>query len=264
MTDRPIIFSGPMVRAILREINFPGTGKTQTRRIAKGVPDMPSANCHPAHIQKYPAPYLDAYCGDKRTPNNPRGMSQRWCWWQVDDRQCLPTFKVPYVPGDRLWVRETWAPLDRLTHNDPGCDALINGGFYRADQSTIEGEISRWTPAIHMPRRASRITLDVAEVRVQRLQDITESDAIAEGIHEQDVILGANCNGGVHREETGIRYFNGTEDDDFSGHVGAADAFAELWDGINAKRGFGWDVNPWVVAVTFLPRRGNIDGGGHG
>ena len=106
MRERPIIFNTPMVRAILA-----GT-KMQTRRPVKAMPTEPGAECHPRHKQKHPAPYFDAYCGQRKTDANPRGMNDEWCWWQVDDRQCLPVVRCPYgLPGDRLWVRESFMPI---------------------------------------------------------------------------------------------------------------------------------------------------------
>lgn len=182
MTDKPILFSGPMVRAILREIRKPGTGKTQTRRIHKSIPI-----------------------------SEPQQFSH----------------------GDRLWVRETWAQLDALTHIDAGSQALTDGFFYRADESTVNGEISRWTPSIHMPRWASRITLKVTDVRVQRLQEISREDCVAEG-----------CKGFVSNDGEDVE----TPEEEFSA----------LWDSLNAERA-PWADNPWVVAVTFRPHLTNID-----
>jgi hypothetical protein len=99
--------------------------------------------------------------------------------------------------------------------------------FYKAEASDPEG--ARWKPSIHMPRWASRILLEVTEVRVQRLQDISEEDADAEGVQvDLDVI---------DRIPYPAHPFK--------------DAFVKLWDTINAKRGHGWETNPWVWAVSF-------------
>jgi hypothetical protein len=193
--------------------------KTQTRRIVKPQPpEQPLPNCHPKNSAKHPAPYLDAYCNKLKTATNPRGMSDLWCWWQVDDRQCLPTFRCPYgQPGDRLWVRETWAP-----HADMPTRAAIyrcdRGGDYQ-DTTTPN---FRWSPSIHMPRWASRITLEIVSVRVERLNDISTEDAELEG-----------CNRFV----------------DSSGSYDARVQFCELWESIN---GVGsWDLNPWVWVIEF-------------
>lgn len=118
-------------------------------------------------------------------------------------------------PGDRLWVRETWAQHPEV----PG------EWMYRADrgvdyQGAAQG-LFKWIPSIHMIRKASRITLEIESVRVERVQEITPNDCRAEGIG-----------------------------DDFN-DVGARYCFGQLWNSINEHRGFGWDVNPWVWAITF-------------
>lgn len=195
MKERPILFSGPMVRAILA-----GT-KTQTRRmvrpgvLADGWPDVP--------------PLAIAYAAER----------------------------CPYgVPGDRLWVRETFA-------GDDCC-----GYVYRADHENAdlragdlddgEQSIRRWSPSIHMPRAASRLDLEISAVRVERLQDISEADAQAEGVEP------------FFTRFSGI----GREQRITSGEL-AADAerrasFAVLWDEINGDRAL-WISNPWVWALSF-------------
>lgn len=199
MTDRPILFSGPMVRALL------DSRKTQTRR-----------------------------------PVSPRNCT-------VMGGRLLPIWK----PGDRLWVREAWAPLSDCFCADPGTTALICGGFHRADYSEglrqDDGSLVRWRPSIHMPRSASRLTLIVTDVRVQRLQDISKADAIAEGI---DLRGSAGLCGWRSYRETGRAQRNFAD---------PRDSFQTLWDSINAKRAQGWDANPWVVATAFQPIADNID-----
>jgi hypothetical protein len=132
-------------------------------------------------------------------------------------------------PGDRLWVREAWA----RTSIAPILDTIENPVvvYRECDNRCDYG--GPWRPSIHMPRWASRITLEVTEVRVQRLQEIGEEDAEAEG-------------------------WPAAEDRATAGVAEIRDAypigwFAALWDGLNAKRGYGWDVNPWIVALTFEP-----------
>lgn len=185
MRERPILFSGPMVRAILD-----GT-KTQTRRVAMHT----VCGVRVARLAYDPAPDVCA---------------------------------CPYgVPGDRLWVRETFAPFS------------TGGAVYRADKPRFspgahEVVGGSWHPSIHMPRWASRITLAITSVRVQRLQDISGADALAEGVSLDGARLG--------------------HDIDIDGGVTAAFAigrYRELWDIINAARGFGWDANPWVWVVEF-------------
>ncbi|WP_158811225.1 hypothetical protein [Beijerinckia sp. L45] len=214
MADRPIIFSAAMIRALL------AGRKTQTRRILRYQPEYTPTRLW--HVR-------DAHGG---------------CFYNtIAEVEREAVAYIPYAVGDRLYVREAWAPLDALTHNDPGSTALINRGFYRADESTVDGEISRWRPSIHMPRWASRLTLDVTDVRVQRLQDISEEDAKAEGCKT----IRDHCH-----------VFEGTAYDR-SGlcHSSAVTAFGCFWDELHGPD--AWSANPWVAAITFTVRAGNID-----
>jgi hypothetical protein len=98
-----------------------------------------------------------------------------------------------------------------------------------------------------MPRWASRITLEITGVRVERLQDISEEDALAEGICCQNVIIGCNCNNGSHTEESADRYF--FDDCNEAGYEFAIDAYAGLWESINGPG--SWELNPWVWCISF-------------
>lgn len=228
MTDRPILFSAPMVRALLN-----GT-KTQTRRILKPQPtDFQGAKVPPAGKswvnKKRDAPFFAQHHD-----------LVHWCWWDEYLDQGPDWIKVRFAKGDRLWSRETWAPLDRLTHNDPGALALSERGFYRADDGTVDGEISRWTPSIFMPRHASRLTLTVTDVRVERLQDISDADAIAEGIEAAPPEFP-----GMYLTPRGM--------------ATPMAAYMRLWDGINGVGSH--QANPFVTAYTFTVHRHNIDRG---
>jgi hypothetical protein len=109
-----------------------------------------------------------------------------------------------------------------------------------------ESEV-RWTRSIHMPRWASRIDLEITGSRVERLQDISEADAMAEGITRESVIVGANCNGGRHSEEHADRYFyDGCIDEGFESGV---DAYRDLREQINGHG--SWDENPFVWVIEF-------------
>ena len=126
-------------------------------------------------------------------------------------------------PGDLLWVRETHGIQLKLGESPDYPKGLV---VYRADlpedsNFQYEGGGSAWRPSIHMPRWASRITLEITGVRVERVQDISEKDAIAEGAA-----------------------FRKDED-------GELDAFNNIWDIINEKRGYSWDNNPWVWVIEF-------------
>lgn len=212
MKTRPILFSGPMVRALLA-----GT-KTQTRRIVKpqiaeyvqATPDV--------HPTTRTAPYLDSYCGERKTPENPRGMSREWHWWTADNRLGPHVSRCPYgVPGDRLWVRET---IRRDT--DPLGDPMHS--YCCADESVTVADAWPWKndvlPSIHMPRSLSRITLEITGVRVERLNDISESDARAEGISKNQ------C-------------------PDWH----AISDYRVLWESINGHG--SWSDNPWVWGIEF-------------
>ena len=155
--ERPILFNGPMVRAILEGC------KTQTRREIKNNPLLNAG-------------FTDEFI---LLPGN------------------ASAFVCPFgVVGDRLWVKETF-----------------------------EDDEGGWRPSIFMPRWASRITLEITDVRVQRLQEITEEDARAEGYHPK---------------------INDSLPD-----WTAKESFKILWDSLNAKRGLDWDKNPWVWALSF-------------
>lgn len=229
--EHPILFKGDMVRAIL------DGRKTQTRRVVKPVPP---ASC-----------YWDAESGLFAIGGSCLGLIRR----------------CPYgVPGDRLWVREGHAFLDFVDgYEEPG-DApfvrdvrddedQIRSVMYRADTPDFEWEEENgWRPSIHMPRWASRITLEVLSVRVQRVQEISEEDVIAEGVripsNDGGILLQMSgehkpidyCKAGTIEKGT-LRIL------DTSDFIRAH--FASLWDTINAKRGFGWDPNPWVWVVEF-------------
>ena len=194
MTERPILFSGPMVRAIL------DGRKTVTRRVVTVGDTIEERD------DGTPWPYYTTWThGEDGTPWAP----------------------CPYgKPGDRLWVRETFCLRDPDHHPE-------RGYWYAA---TDDVDNPRWTPSIHMPRRASRLTLDVTEVRVERLNAINEGDAISEGID-------ARCDHGCSSLCGCAMCIEG-------GCPTATSKFEELWDAINGKRA-PWSSNPWVWVVEF-------------
>ena len=243
MTDYPIIFSVPMVRALL------DGQKTQTRRVMRTQPEAFAGGVHPRHIAKHPAPYLDAYCGQRKTPENPRGMGQQWNWWTEDDC-CGPTVgKCPFgKPGDRLWVRENWQLHDRASDvcTVAYAASVNHSGWSDASHQfpdTLAGDMrarpfqEAWRPSIHMPRWASRLALVVTDIRAQRLQDISEDDAVAEGLKLAP--------GG---------WWSGAE-----GQAGTTPraAFMLLWNSIHGPA--SCNANPWVWAMTFTVHHSNID-----
>lgn len=227
MKETPILFSGPMIRAILED------RKTVTRRIVKPQP----TGLH----------YLQTMWGTSPPPD-PVEFGEKWLWREVgpdypddasDDRRC------PYgVPGDRLWVKETHCAR-YFADGRPG---------YRADyDKTRVGDVvpePKWTPSIYMPRSLSRITLEVTEVRVERLQEITISDAVAEGIELPKVRDLCRCqmdveDPGPHAPTCPWRSldFDPMED-------ARVVEYAHLWNEINGKK-VPWSSNPFVWVVSF-------------
>lgn len=227
--ERPILFSGPMVRAILEG------RKTMTRRVVKPQPPKGVTD-----IVRLCSEFVAAY------PN----------------RKAIKPFDYtatcPYgQPGDRLWVRETWRVGAWSEEGKIAVDYKADGYcrrewltvddenlFARLWQQSTDDAIAaigqreryewnpgsspcRWRPSIHMPRWASRLTLEILSVRVERVQDIRDDDAEREGVDTTNASIPGYC-----RER-----------------------FRRLWDSINAASGYGWDANPlvWVVEFRRLP-----------
>ena len=203
MKERPILFSAPMVRALLA-----GT-KTQTRRIAKPVrhPDWGNLYSPGALVREH----------------EPMHVIYRAC---------------PYgQPGDRLWVRETWAAPHSEDARPPRaiqCDWMLIHYAATEDRGGL-----LWRPSIHMPRWASRITLEITGVRVERLQNISKADAEAEGCtknHNGYYLGGPHAVSGRKQMAT------------------AQSAYRDLWESINGAG--SWEANPWVWVVAFKRAEG--------
>jgi hypothetical protein len=194
MKERPILMNAPMIRATLRDVD----PKTQTRRAIKPQP-------------------TDQY------------------FWEALSKLGRPNIKCPYgKPGDRLWVRETWANLNA---DFPTVPPYF---IYRADGAD-HGPVT-WKPSIHMPRAASRILLEITDVRVGRLNEISEADAQAEGapcnLPVDDFIEICKSAPPGHVMKTG----------ELGGHrLG----FYGIWCQINGI--LSWDANPWVWVIEFKP-----------
>ena len=217
MSEKPIIFSGAMVRAIL------DGSKTQTRRV----------------VQEQPAKgqFIDG-CH----------WNGGWAFWNGDPKGAKTCTcagpKCPYGdPGDRLWVRETFAlpPKTAYWHDDTIPHRESPDGYawavYREGWERVRP--GPWKPSIHMPRWASRINLINQRVRVERVQDISPEDCIAEGI--------------APIFKTVDDWSNGTPlPDEVLDEEAVVAAFADLWDSINGKKpGRAWDDNPCVWPVDF-------------
>lgn len=236
-TAKPIIFNTEMVRAILDD------RKTVTRRIWKDW-------------NRYVVPDMSLYDADKKTyavltfedPEHIKKVS-------MIERIC------PICPGDILYVRETFQNCCRHTVHSP----LIHSKYcYRASNESVFygcieecGTICNWKPSIHMPKEAARIWLNVTDVRVERLQDITEEQAKAEGIR------GYSKDGNLYKyavnDDWWIDYhikhrksLFGTWWQDMPRN--AKDAFSYLWNSTIKKSDldtYGWDANPWVWVIEF-------------
>jgi len=225
MTDRPIIFSAPMVRALIEGRKF------QTRRILKlagRLPDYVGGRGFTHDPTCWG--WEDSNNGDYVTIEKEDGQRMGWRDW-----------RGAYRAGDRLYVREAFQGHSAYeAHGYKPSDWGNKPIWYCADgePDPLYSASSRKRPSIHMPRWASRLTLTVTDVRVQRLQDITEDDAQAEGL---------------------VQAYEGWATDTQGRCWGptARDSFVQLFDSLH---GDGvWEANPWVVALTFDVHRGNID-----
>lgn len=228
----PILFSTPMVRAILN-----GT-KTMTRRIVKNQPGNGIEDCYarPDGLHMWTHLKVGVGCG----MGSP--------------------FSCPYgKKGDILWVRETWAETVNVNQLDdwPGRPNLkldeepednykciiyrADGEWSWCDDDGFSTERSYWKPSIFMPKAACRIFLEITDVRVERLQDISEEDCISEGILP------------VESFNSGEGKYTGQSFHNYLPHgyseVGAKDSFQSLWRSINGEE--SWNSNPWVWAISF-------------
>ncbi|GGC70410.1 hypothetical protein [Chelatococcus reniformis] len=234
MTDIPILFSAPMVRAML------DGRKTQTRRLLGSSPDI-------FYVDGEPAPVTVVHVDGERLPRIAIG-------------RVLTKHELRFAVGMRLWVREAWRLPATCDEYSPvrfvaglaerGCHGPSGFVRFEADARNAWGEpyglevpMGRLRASMHLPRSLTRLTLVVTDVRVQRLQDISEADAIAEGLTR----LPATGRWVVNR---GDQYFGGAS---FDPRV----TYAELWDSINGPG--SWASNPWVVAISFAVHRCNID-----
>lgn len=235
MRERPILFSAPMVRAILA-----GT-KTQTRRVVKEPISGWLNNANGSHK------VLDGQVFN----------------YSFDE----PLGTCPYgQPGDHLWVRETWSsdfaghyPHDRIWYaadDDRQHDIEVRNGVRGIYSPESQQFVPfRWRPSIHMPRSACRLALEITGVRVERLHKISEADAVAEGIPEESEPCeqcgdcGWLCIGGEPQQCDAP----GCGD-------GAIDGYRALWEQINGAG--SWQANPWVWVVEFSVQHPRTDGGG--
>lgn len=218
MADRPILFSGPMVRALLA-----GT-KTQTRRAFKGVEEV-----RPGYFHVF---------------GSGGGI---FCDGEAEVKHWAPSY-LRIATGDRLYVREHRRTVGMAGAFDsvPPRDFEPQAVWYVADGEAPGDEFpGKFRQGMHMPRWASRLTLTVTNVRVERLQDCSEEDARSEGIIDTGNPLGRWKNYLPEAYPPGI------------GFSSAVNSYATLWNSINGDG--AWEANPWVAAYTFTVERRNID-----
>lgn len=226
MKERPILFSAPMVRSIM------DGKKSQTRRAIRFQP--PSDEFKLSRL-------MDTTDSDKRKHIG------KLHWVKIDGvniaDETIDYFNCPHgIPGDRLWVKETTiiAPAhwndgsDSNCVDKEGCKRIVQ---YIATEPNTDGADDyklKKTPSIFMPRWASRILLEITNVRVERLNDISEEDAISEG-----------CFKFPFRDDHAYTFY----ENDKSGHATHTGAYRKLWESINGKG--SWDINPWVWCINF-------------
>lgn len=214
MRERPILFSGPMVRAIL------DGAKTQTRRalLHKGAP---------VHQARTSGAWRRLHDG-------------LWYWLREDGEVIGGGVRCPYgQPGDRLWVREAWGLNQRLGYA-PDTKRPVSARSLHFRATAPDADVGCWRPSIHMPRWASRLTLDVVSVRVERLQALSDEDIAAEGVTAEIAETLVRTTPGALRK-LGEVYHSRLADPLYRWHV--------AWTLINGRE--SWDANPWVWALTF-------------
>jgi hypothetical protein len=251
MTEHPTLFQAPMARKILD-----GT-KLQTRRVCTTRTSL--FNGGPFSRGLFDRLDFDKAWVDKGP--SPAGNPGPYLKVPLPDTDTVQRIYPRVQVGDHLWVKETFQVVydcgadcggwegeheGACEHRRVVCRATDPNGLDGYASIENDDDTPKWKPSIFMPRWASRITLEVTDVRVERVQEISAKDIVAEGAVDQphhDAILG----------KMPISSFDG------KAYVDLLSLWAAGWDSINAKRGFGWKTNPWVWAYTFK-RIGADDG----
>lgn len=233
--ERPILFSAENVRAIL------AGKKSQTRRVM--LPQPPRCVTSFMDLGCFKPCISIGAAGWDGVLGSP---AHRAALAEIDafDNECR---RCPYgVVGERLWVRESFSyrEYDPEIIND--LDPMF---WYWADGNPTRGDFTKPKPSIHMPRHASRLTLELTDVRVERLQDISGEDCQAEGVR-----IPCDPKTGNVLLDMGSRYAPARYLTSETLHEPRAlyrAHFASLFDSLNAKRGYPWDTNPWVWCLSF-------------
>lgn len=217
--EKPILFSTPTVQAILEG------RKTQTRRVVRPQSFLTSDTGY----------WFDIADQVLRNRTN-----NAW----VANRDGRTPFMPCYTPGDVLWVRETWSEV-HCTWKDtqPYMPMKFEKGrfIYKADAGNPDD--FSWKPSIYMPHKAARIFLRVTDVRVERVNDISPSDCLYEGI-SNNICYDCILERGECKPQRDVDRFCGNDEQ-------VIEQYADLWDFLYAKRGYGWNANPWVWVYEF-------------
>jgi len=218
--------------------------KTQTRRVLNPQPGACDHSLIPGEPPRFVIEGSTTHCA---VCGNGMELDHR-------RRDGVRSISLKYQKGDRLYVREAWkthAAYDDISPAAMGGDEPI---LYEADGAhqtwgyPAISKIGRFRQGMHMPRWASRLTLTVTEVRVQRLQEISDEDAREEGVNRRSPMVRQMWLFGADAQERERIYLQACRWE-----------YEALWNSLNDARGFGWDANPWVVAVSFTVERRNID-----
>ncbi len=212
-----ITFNAEMIRALA------DGRKTQTRRPIKDMIEQPDPDC-----------YFDA-----------ENKGERWNWWYPDNRMKLPQVSCPYGKvGDRLFVQEEFVDAHGVSNGYHDCYFRDSFPLHwdaentcHGEEVTLTGEEYEWTPAKEMPEELSRYTIEIVDIRVERVQDIGEDDAIAEGI----IVVSGN-DGDIYKAPN---YPNGCT------YGFAKNAFSTFWDSIYRETEYAWKHNGYVRAIEF-------------
>jgi hypothetical protein len=253
MTDTPILFTGAMIQALL------AGRKTQTRRILTPHNTLFNGGPWIKRFREQEWNYAEAWVDKGLSPAGNPGPYLHVPWLAGDDdfEETVHRIYPSVQPEDFLWAKETWRPLAGFSnwdlhiyyHADQTMMHFADDGSIRSDWNWPKSAKRGLVPSIFMPKWASRLKLDVTNVRIERLQDISEADAIAEGfkalskdgklikwgIPDRDGLPGGD-NFGWHWRDW---------------NSDPRQAYRHLWDSINGKNGICWATNPWVLAYTF-------------
>lgn len=249
MKERPILFNTEMVQAILEG------RKTQTRRIMRRQPDDVERFHHGE-----PTTDTDARHAILRCYNNPKGFKNCNSGWLAN-----ANYKTPFSEfnvGDHLWVREIFMGLGGTGVEHRNSEGRLQHYAYAADcpKGSHGDELRKdfglkWKPSIHMPRSASRLVLEITNIRVERLNDISEADAIAEGVKPVSVPDYVPVDGGYTRANRTM--WKGYQNNERAYRDTAKDSFMSLWQSVYGAD--SWVANPWVWVAEFKVIQGGAE-----